>query len=116
CIPVTSLPPVFAFEPVARCAEIVKNMPDAPAIELGAAEATYDPERDTVLLPAPHRFVRPEACYPALFRQLVHATGHARRLARPDVIDRNAFAARTFTREALVAEMGMALLCNHAGL
>src|SRR5690606_24066324 len=66
--------------------------------------------------PAPQRFARPEACYPALFRQLVHATGPARRLARPDVIGADAFAARPFTREGVVAETGMALLCNHAGL
>jgi antirestriction protein ArdC len=115
-IPVTSLAPQRAFSPLARCEEILERMPDAPRIEHGRTHAAYLPARDTVILPARSAFESEAAYYATLFHELAHATGHARRLARPAVMDTASFGSHAYSKEELIAEMGAAFLCGHAGI
>jgi antirestriction protein ArdC len=115
-IPVTSLAPQRAFAPITRCEEVVERMPDAPRIEHGRTEAAYLPARDTVILPDRSAFESEAAYYATLFHELAHATGHARRLARPAVMDAASFGSHAYSKEELVAEMGAAFLCSHAGI
>jgi antirestriction protein ArdC len=115
-IPVTSLAPQRAFAPITRCEEIVERMPDAPRIEHGRTHAAYLPARDTVILPAQNAFESEAAYYATLFHELAHATGHASRLARPAVMDTASFGSHAYSKEELIAEMGAAFLCGHAGI
>ena len=115
-IPVTSLAPQRAFAPIARCEEIVERMPDAPRLEHGRTHAAYLPARDTVLLPARNAFESEAAYYATLFHELAHATGHARRLARPAVMDAASFGSHAYSKEELIAEMGATFLCGHADI
>ena len=57
-----------------------------------------------------------EAWYATYFHELVHATGHSSRLDRG--LDRNLapFGSPDYGKEELVAEMGAAFLCGHAGI
>jgi antirestriction protein ArdC len=113
---VTSLAPQRAFSPIARCEEIVERMPDAPRLEHGRTHAAYLPARDTVILPDRSAFEREAAFYATLFHELAHATGHARRLARPAVMDAASFGSHAYSKEELIAEMGATFLCDHAGI
>ena len=115
-IPVTSLAPQRAFSPIARCEEILERMPDAPRIEHGRTHAAYLPVRDTVILPNRSAFESEAAYYATLFHELAHATGHARRLARPAVMDTASFGSHAYSKEELIAEMGAAFLCGGAGI
>lgn len=108
--------PDLDFAPIARCEALVHGMPDAPAIETGRGQAAYQPARDTVLMPAPRQFESAAAYYATLFHELTHATGHARRLARPAVMEPATFASHAYSKEELVAEMGAAFLCGHCGI
>jgi antirestriction protein ArdC len=68
------------------------------------------------ILPARSAFESKPAYYATLFHELAHATGHARRLARPAVMDTASFGSHAYSKEELVAEMGAAFLCGHAGI
>jgi antirestriction protein ArdC len=116
CIPVTSTPSQREFSPLARCEEVVEGMPDPPAIESGRTQAAYLPARDKVIMPARSVFESAEAYYQTVFHELAHATGHGSRLARPAVMDATAFGSHAYSKEELVAEMGAAFLCGHAGI
>lgn len=115
-VPVTSMPPQREFSPIERCEEMVAGMPDAPAIEHGRTQAAYLPARDRIIMPARSAFESAEAYYQTAFHELAHSTGHARRLARPAVMDAAAFGSHAYSKEELVAEMGAAFLCGHAGI
>lgn len=99
--------------------EIVAGFPEPPTIEHRAQPcAFYCPATDSVTMPPRSAFGRAEGYYSTLFHELVHATGHGKRLARPG-FDRNhaaPFGSEPYAREELVAELGAAFLCGEAGL
>lgn len=106
------------FEPIAAAAALVDGMPNRPSIGHGGASAFYMPAMDCVQLPAPELFEQRERYYATAFHELVHSTGHASRLNRPEVADRgaHAFGSVEYSREELVAELGAAMLCGVAGI
>ena len=113
-------PDAIPFDPLATCEQIVSGMPLAPEIRHGGNAAYYSPSADSVQMPARESFADVPAYYSTLFHELTHATGHTKRLARKDfATEGNAFAAygsAVYSREELVAEMGAAFLCGHAGI
>ena len=82
-------------------------------IRHGGNRAFYSPSEDLIQLPPESWFDEPDSYYAVALHELVHWTGHPRRLARPlgrrQNIDAYAF-------EELVAEMGAAFLCAHVGI
>jgi len=114
------------FNPVEAAESVVKAIPSPrPSIrhdgETGRGpagetfEAFYRHATDTVHLPAPELFERPEFYYSTLFHEVIHATGHKDRLDRLDLAT---YSRRDGTRprEELTAEMGAAFLCAHVGI
>ena len=116
CEGVKELPDPTPDTVITRPAEIVENMPQRPAIKHGMAEAFYSPGGDYVGMPAPGRFAGEAEYYSVLFHELTHATGAASRLNRPGVTDAANFGSDQYSKEELVAEMGAAFLCGHAGI
>jgi antirestriction protein ArdC len=51
-----------------------------------------------------------------LFHDLVHSTGHEKRLKRASVVERNGYGSDPYAKEELIAEMGSAFLCGYAGI
>lgn len=96
--------------------EIVAHMPQRPVIKHGMARAFYSPREDCVGLPERERFAQAEGYYATLFHELVHATGHASRLNRASITERNGFGSDPYGKEELIAEMGAAFLCGQAEL
>jgi len=100
------------FTPIERCAHLVDAMPQRPAILHGHPHACYMPATDTLHLPHPTCFHRPEAYYATVFHELVHSVGHHTRLHRPTLTDPCRFGDPTYAKEELVAECGAAYLCG----
>jgi antirestriction protein ArdC len=104
------------FSPITACEHVVKGMQNRPEIRHGFTGASYVPSLDEVRMPAPERFEHAEGYYATVFHELTHATGHASRLNRKGIVETAAFGSDTYGREELVAEMGSAFLCGHAGI
>ena len=104
------------FEPIVEAMAIVDGYKDAPRIEHHSGRAFYRPPEDLVSLPEPREFVSGESYYATLFHELVHSTGHSKRLDRG--IDTNAvkFGSTPYSKEELVAEMGAAFLAATSGI
>jgi antirestriction protein ArdC len=100
--------------------KIVAGMPKRPEVRQGQSRAYYSPAGDYVGMPSPEAFDNGEAYYNVLFHELTHSTGHQSRLNRKGVAGEegewSAFGSNSYSKEELVAEMGAAFLCGHAGI
>lgn len=99
-------------KPLLFCRELIKGLEGIPRIEYGAVSARYDLEADVIFMPSSEEYKSPELFYYDLFQMLIHATGHASRLDRKEVIDMEP----VFSRESLIADVGAHYLCFHAGI
>ncbi len=99
-----------------EAADIVAGMPQLPIIKHGMTHAYYSPSNDTVGMPERKRFDTPDAYHATLFHELVHATGHEKRLKRLSITERNGFGSDPYCKEELIAELGSAFLCGQAGI
>ena len=104
------------FTPIERAEQIVSGMPMLPEIKHGGFRAYYSPSLDYIQLPKQFCFNSPEEYYSTSFHECVHATGHANRLARKSILEPSYFGSHEYSKEELVAEMGAAFLCGHAGI
>jgi antirestriction protein ArdC len=102
--------------PVTKPAEIVAKMPQPPVVKHGMAQAFYSPTDDCVGMPEPERFESEASYFAALFHELVHATGHEKRLKRASIAERNGYGSDPYCKEELIAELGSAFLCGHADI
>lgn len=76
--------------------------------------AYYQPAADRIVLPLLKQFSETAEYYGTAFHEMVHSTGHMKRLNR---LDSTAFfGSEAYSKEELVAEIGAAALVNHAGL
>ena len=76
--------------------------------------AFYQPMMDRIVLPLMNQFKDTAEYYGTAFHEMVHSTGHAKRLARLDTTAN--FGSEEYSKEELVAEIGSAFLVSHAGL
>jgi antirestriction protein ArdC len=94
---------------------ILKGMQDAPTIREHGNSTWYRPRDDLVQVPPLKAFRTPDGFYSTLFHELGHATGHERRLARPNVTGEIRFGSGDYCREELVAKLMPAFPCGTAG-
>lgn len=116
------LPELTLTEKTDRARAIVEAMAQAPVMREGSAVPCYRKGTDSVHMPERGFFVNEEAYYSTLFHELVHATGHESRLARPSLMENKGVDAqgdttrKIYAEEELVAEMGASFLNAHAGI
>jgi antirestriction protein ArdC len=103
-------------EPLVAAERIVDQMPDPPTIKVAGIRAFYRPGEDLVQVPFASRFASEEEWYATLFHELGHATGHEKRLHRPDVMRREELGPLDLSREELMAEFTASYLCAEAGI
>ena len=101
--------------PIEEAEKIVFGMPDIPVIMIGS-KACYRPSTDEVFMPDEERFTGMQEYYSTLLHELIHSTGHKKRLDRKGIMEIAAFGDRNYSEEELVAEMGSAFLCGVAGI
>jgi antirestriction protein ArdC len=88
-----------------------------PIVHREQNRAYYTPADDVVTMPTREQFNTLSGYYGALLHELVHSTGHSKRLDRPGVkTTAAAFGSATYGKEELVAEIGAAMLYSLAGM
>ena len=76
--------------------------------------AFYRPATDSITLPLLAQFKETAEYYSTAFHELIHSTGHAKRLNR--IAATAFFGSEAYSKEELVAEIGASALVNAAGL
>lgn len=76
-------------------------------------EACYNFKTDTIEIPAVKQFVNMNEYYGTFFHEIIHSTGHEKRLNRSL---KNGFGSESYAKEELVAELGSVFLNNHYGI
>ncbi len=99
-----------------EAAEIVAKMPQPPVVKHGMKQAYYSPSSDIVGMPERKRFDTEDGYHATFFHELVHSTGHEKRLKRLSITERNGFGTDPYCKEELIAELGSAFLCGQAGI
>ncbi len=77
-------------------------------------EAFYQPVLDRIILPLMKQFKETAEYYSTAFHEMVHSTGHMKRLARLDAPAH--FGSESYSKEELIAELGSAALVHHCKL
>lgn len=100
------------INPIKACEDIIINMPDKPDI-VPSRKACYNRLTDVIGMPDINAFVSADEYYSTLFHEIVHSTGHDKRLGR---LNSRAYTGdeESYSREELIAELGNAFLCAHA--
>jgi antirestriction protein ArdC len=114
CDGLNDAPPVQDEIVTVKPAAIVASMPQSPVIKHGMTKAFYSPHEDSVGMPVRERFDTEESYFATLFHELVHSTGHEKRLKRATLAENNGFGSDPYCKEELIAEMGAAFLCGQA--
>lgn len=104
------------FKPLEACEKIVASMVNPPTITHSKGAAYYAPSLDKVNMPHRETFNSVSHYYSTLFHELTHSTGHSSRLNREGITSLEGFGSESYSREELIAEMGAAFLCGHAGI
>src|SRR5665213_1853952 len=88
-IPREMVPPIeWPSNPSDMCYELVHNMPNKPVIRHQGDRAYYRADLDLVLMPLMKSFNGDlENYHAALMRELIHASGHQKRLNRKEVVE-----------------------------
>jgi len=102
-------------ELVEACENIAKGYPNPPVMKNAPGTPHYTPSLDEVVTPEIETFKDSAAYYSTLFHELIHSTGHEKRLNR-DGVKKVSFGSGTYAEEELVAEFGAAFLCAEAGI
>jgi hypothetical protein len=103
------------FEPHDEAQAIADGWLETERVPLthGGDRACYSPAFDAITMPDPRDFTSPEHYYQTLFHEIVHSSGHEKRLKR---IESTTFGSDEYAKEELVAEIGAAMLYATAGL
>lgn len=115
-IPEQFLPPERTSAVLPSCEAIVKGMPDCPKIVHKDQGAFYDIDGDYINMPKKKSFASDAAYYSTLFHEMVHSTGHSKRLNRPGVTEMAPFGGAVYSLEELVAEIGACYLQSLTGI
>lgn len=104
------------FNPIMECESIMHSFTSCPDIQHKEQRAYYHPQQDFINMPKRNSFSSEASYYATLFHELVHSTGHEKRLGRTSVTDMHEFGSEAYSLEELIAEMGTAYLCSFAGI
>ena len=105
-------------QPIAAAEAIEAGMPNPPRIVIDdIPKAHYSPAQDLVRMCSARYCVSDERYHETLLHELIHSTGHAKRLNRfAEEGTTHEFGSTTYAAEELVAEIGAAFLCARAGI
>lgn len=117
-LPEHLIPPldVRQNDPIESCTRIVESMTSRPTIQCVDQEAYYSPSRDLVNVPDIKFFESSESYFATLFHELIHSTGHEKRLNRVDGMKSISFGSEKYSTEELIAEIGACYLEAQAGI
>jgi len=108
---------VYTNKPATENAEsIIAGYQKPPRVEhKNQARAFYRPSTDSITMPTMKQFKNDVGYYGTLFHELVHSTGAAHRLNRPEFVNSNGKDSAAYGAEELTAEIGATMLLNLSG-
>ena len=109
-------PPSEPVDPLPIVQEVLDGYVLGPEIQTGGFRAYYRPTTDTVNVPEPHDFNSVQAHAATMFHELIHSTGHTRRLDRGLDTKLSPYGTWDYGKEELVAECGAAFLSAATGI
>ncbi len=101
--------------PLDECQRVINEMIDCPIIRHEDIEAYYVPAMDYINMPIISSFDSATNYYGTLFHELIHSTGHQKRIGRKEVFQNPRYGTEMYSLEELVAEMGSCYLKSHTG-
>ena len=104
----------FDHDPIGEAEKIKQGYIKAPLIRFAPGKAYYSPSKDLISIPELGDHYQAEEYYSTMFHEMVHSTGHPRRLNRPGITAIAGFGSKTYSKEELIAELGAAMLCAQA--
>lgn len=106
--------PAIDFKPVMKAENLVNAYLQSQLIQVKPAQsAAYSPNGDYIVMPQKDQFHSVDSYYSTIFHEMIHSTGHEKRLSR-DL--KNHFGSRDYSFEELVAEFGAAMLASYCGV
>lgn len=103
-------------DPIEEAEKLIAGYADRPPIRFAPGRAFYRPADDVVSVPPLTDYEQPEEYYSTVFHELLHSTGHQKRLDRPGITELAAFGDENYSKEELVAEIGAAMMCAVCGI
>lgn len=103
------------FNPIANCEKIWSGFNNPPQLQHYQQRAFYRESQDLINMPQQKSFYSEAEYYCTLFHESIHSTGHESRVHRKNV-GHSHFGSKEYSKEELIAEMGAAMLCTHAGI
>lgn len=103
-------------DPFFPCQPVIHGMPQCPPIYHNEQKAYYHRKDDYINMPKKRSFKKGESYYSILFHELIHSTGHEKRLNRSFSADMAETGGDKYSLEELVAELGACYLCSHCGI
>jgi len=98
--------------PIGMCHELMKNMVNKPVIRHQGVESLYRADMDLILMPLMQFFEgNMQKYYADLFKQIIHATGHEKRLNRKEIMEKT-----NPDLKELTAELGLWHLISWNGI
>lgn len=102
-------------EKIESAEAIVASMPAPPKIVRTGKSAFYRRADDLVEVPPMTHFKKEQQFYSVLFHELIHSTGHEKRVYREREASRR-FGDANYAFEELIAELGASFLCGDSGI
>jgi len=112
----TTLEPGLTVFAKTECERIYTDMPDPPALGHDCGIPHYVISQDRVVLPSIALYEKAEEYYSTLYHELVHSTGHPKRLMRFEADAPPLEEKESYSLEELIAEIGASFLCAETGI
>lgn len=100
--------------PIDQAQAIIDGYQNAPKYTFVGDRAYYSPMEDFINMPAMEAFNKEASYYCTFFHEMIHSTGHPKRLDRFSASD--APTKKEYAFEELVAELGAVFLCSDSGI
>ncbi|WP_430817224.1 ArdC family protein [Carboxylicivirga sp. RSCT41] len=90
---------VHEFKTIDSCEELIEKWDDSPVIKHGMKKACYIPTLDEVHMPDAKHFYKDEEYYSTLYHEVVHSTGHRKRLKRHQQFPNLNFGSKDYSQD-----------------
>lgn len=110
--------PVIDFQPVMKAENLVNAFLQDQLLSIKPAQkAAYSPSLDCIVMPQRDQFHSVDSYYSTIFHEMIHSTGHEKRLKRPGFdTTYHKFGSKGYAFEELIAEFGAAMLASYCGV
>ena len=99
-----------------RYRELLSHYTDKPNCQSHRNKNAYVPSKDTILYVPVKRWDKVEDFVSTMCHEIIHSTGHSKRLNRATVMEGHSFGSVQYSVEELIAELGAAFLCQYIGI